>query len=168
MPRKKEKKTFFKIKEKLVFVPPKKFFKRRLMGIVCLFCGSLILAVSLAYFFVIPRFFPATKSSTVEIIKKQPAFVPKRILVPYLGLDFPVEEEVVKTELPLKNFVVEKGAEILVLSNDSYQDFRVTLVTTQDSSSPSTLKLDNQGLELVLQTKIKPPKTLIIKAEFVE
>lgn len=164
MPRKKEKQTFFKIKEKLVFVPPKKFFKRKLMGIVCLLCGSLILAVSLAYFYVIPRFFPATKSSTTEIIEKKTVFVPKRILVPYLGLDFSVEEDIIKAEPPLKNFVVERGEEILVLSEDSYQRFQVILVTTQNSSSSSTIKLDDQGLQLILQTKVKPPKTLIIRA----
>jgi len=164
MPRKKEKQTFFKIKEKLVFVPPKKFFKRKLMGIVCLFCGSLIIAVSLAYFYVIPRFFPTTRSSTIEIIEKETAFVPERILFPYLGLDFSVEEDIVKTEPPLKNFVVERGEEIFVLSGDSYKSFQVILVTTENSSSSSTLKIDDQGLQLILQTKVKPPKTLIIRA----
>ena len=165
MPRKKEKKTFFKIKEKLVFVPSKKFFGRKLAGIICLVCGSLILTVSLVYFYVIPKFFSAAKVNQIEIREEQSTFVPKRILLPYLGLDFPVENNVVETKLPLKNFVVEKGAEILVLSQDSYKDFQVTLVTTQDSSSSSTLRFDGQGLKLFLQTKIEPPKTLIIEAE---
>lgn len=164
MPRKKEKQTFFKIKEKLVFVPPKKFFKRKLLGIICLFCGALIIAVSLAYFYVIPMFFPSSKSSTTEIVKKIPDFVPERILVPYLGLDFSVEENIVKTKLPLKNFVVERGEEILVLSRDSYRRYQVILVTTQESLSSSTLNVDDQQLQLILQTKVKPPKTLIIRA----
>ena len=168
MPRKKEEKTFFKIKEKLVFIPPEKLFGRKLTGIICLVCGSLILTVSLVYFYVIPKFFPAAKGNPAAIKEEQPTFVPRRILIPYLGLDFPVENDVIETELPLKNFVVEKGTEILVLSQDSYKDFQVTQVTIQDSSSSSTLRLNDQGLKLFLQTKIEPPKTLIIEAENVE
>lgn len=167
MPRKKSKKTFFKIKEKLILVPTKKFVGKRFLGIICLVCGSLILTISLVYFYLIPNFFSA-KTKVVEIKEEKTPFVPERILFPYLGLDFPVKNDVLETKLPLKNFAVEKGAEILVLSQDSYKDFQVTLVTTQNSSSSSTLKLIDQGLKLVLQTKIKPPKTLIIEAELLK
>lgn len=164
MPRKKTKKTFFKIKEKLILVPPKKFVGRRFLGIICLICGSLVLAISLAYFYLIPNFFPA-KTKIVEIREEKVAFVPKRLLFPYLGFDFPVENNVIETKFPLKNIEVEKGTEILVLSQNEYRGFQVTQVTMENSSSSSTLKFTDQGLNLVLQTKVKPPKTLIIEAE---
>lgn len=96
---------------------------------------------------------------------EKPEFVPQRILFPYLGLDFPIENNLIEVKPPLKNFGLEKGEEILVLSQDLYRSFRVTDVTIQDSSSSSTLELKGNNLKLILQSKIKPPKTLIIEAE---
>ncbi len=165
MPKKKEKKTFFKIKERLVLLPPKNFFGRKVIGIFCLIFGSLTITISFLYFYLIPNFFsprdkPAIKEEKLE-------FAPERILIPFLGLDFSVEGNLIDAKPPLKNFEVEKGEEIVVLGKGIYKDFLVKQVLVQESSSSSKLELLDNNLKLILQTRVKPPKTLIIEAELV-
>ncbi len=167
MPRKKEKKTFFRIKEKLVLVPSKKLLGRKFLGIICLICGSLIIAGSVIYFYLVPNFF-SEKAKTIEVKEIKPPFLPNRILVPGLTLDFPVNNGKVEIQPPLKLGEFKKGEEIIVLSESEYRGFRVTQSKIENGSAEPVLIISGLSLKLVLPVKMTPPKILTIEAELVE
>lgn len=167
MPRKKEKKTFFRIKEKLVLVPTKKLLGRKFLGIICLVCGTLIVAGSAIYFYLVPNLF-SNKTKSVEVREEKPLFLPKRILVPGLTLDFPVNNGKVEIRPPLKLGEFKKGEEIIVLSESEYRGFRVTQSKIGDGSAEPILIISGLKLKLILPMKITPPKILTIEAEHIE
>lgn len=79
-----------KIKPKLVFIKPKKFLGKKIVGAIFLILGSVILTSSFFYFFLIPTFFKnecLQPSGSRKGIEK-----PERIFIPSLNLDLPVVE----------------------------------------------------------------------------
>lgn len=167
MAKKKPRRSFFKIKEKLVLIPPKKFFGRKFLGVVCLVLGSLLLTGSVLFFYVIPVFFPA-KTKIVQIEKEKPSFLPQRILIPKQNLDLLVENGEVVFSQPLKVPEFKNGEEIIVLSQNEFQDFRITESKIDNSLGDSVLTISGSNLRLVLQIQIKPPKLITIEAGKIE
>lgn len=162
--RKKQKKTFFKIKEKLVFITPKKFLGRKFFGVLCLICGSLILALTGAFFYIIPHFFPP-KTKIVEILPEKPTFVPQRILFPKLGIDLPVYKNKPGESTALILSKIKTNEEVLVLGNKDYQIYKVVSVNISISSNSAEMTMLNNKLKLILLLPGKPAKNMIIEGE---
>lgn len=163
MAKKKSRRSFFKVKEKLVLIPPKKFFGRKFLGVVCLILGSLLLTGSVLFFYVIPVFFPV-KTKIVQIEKEKPSFLPQRILIPKQNLDLLVENGEVVFSQPLKVPEFKKGEEIIVLSQNEFQDFKVTESKVENILGDSVLIISGLNFKLTLQTQVKPPKLTTIEA----
>jgi hypothetical protein len=91
--RKKKNKAFVitKVKEKLIFVPPKKFLGKKISGAILLVLGSMIVTACLFNFYILPVLFSKASCPRVVPPEVKPSF-PKRILIDRLNLDFPVEE----------------------------------------------------------------------------
>lgn len=170
MARRKRKKTFFKIKERLVFVAPKKFFGRKVLGVIFLVSGSLILAASLVYFYLIPyllpRFFPP-KKEIIEIKEIPEPFSAQRVLIPTIGLDLKIKEGNIEGKMPSKAEKLE-GAEILVLGKSSYRIYRVVDGNAKMGLVSPTLVVENGKLKLILPVSTKQPSFMSIEAEQVE
>jgi len=90
--KRKRKKAFVitKIKPKLVEVRPKKFFGRKILGVVFLVLGSAILTSCLFYFFLIPTFFSSPIQPEAEKVYK--IQLPIKILIPSQGIDLSIVE----------------------------------------------------------------------------
>lgn len=164
MPRKKQKKTFFKIKEKLVFITPKKFLGRKFFGVLCLVCGSLILAFTGAYFYIIPHFFPP-KTKVVEIVPQEPTFIPQRILFPKLGIDLLVYKNKPGESTALILSKIKTGEEVLILSHKDYQIYKVVSTNTSVGSNSAEITILNNKLRLIFLLPGKPAKNMIIEGE---
>jgi len=164
MPRKKQNKTFFKIKEKLVFITPKKFLGRKFFGVLCLILGSLILAFTGAFFYIIPHFFPP-KTKIVEIVPEEPTFVPQRILFPKLGIDLPVYKNKPGESASLSLSKIKIGEEILILSRKDYQIYKVVSTNISVGSSSAEITILNNKLKLIFLLPGKPAKNMIIEGE---
>lgn len=88
--KRKRKKAFVitKVKPKLVFVPPKKFWGRKIAGTIFLVLGSAILTSTIFIIFLIPTFFQKEcPTNMVEIIPKEE---PKILFIPKLNLELPI------------------------------------------------------------------------------
>ncbi|PIS14623.1 hypothetical protein COT64_01685 [Candidatus Shapirobacteria bacterium CG09_land_8_20_14_0_10_39_12] len=164
MAKKKVHQSFFKVKEKLVLIPPKKYFGKKIIGVVCLVLGSLLIAGSLLFFYVIPIFFPP-KTEIVQVEKEKLVFFPQRILILKQNLDLSVENGEIIFDLPLKITEPKKGEEIIVLAQSEFQDFKITGSKTENILGDSILEISGLNLKLTLQTQIKPPKLVTIEAE---
>lgn len=167
MPRKKgrkNKKTFFKIKERLVLIPPKKFFGRKLLGIFCLFLGSVVLVGSAVYFYLMP----AITNSRVERIEvfKQVPFFPERLIIPAVGLDLAIVNNIIANEISA-SVKIKKNSEIIILGEKEYKCFLVTSVESRAGVVTDNFLLDKDGesLEISFKLKTKPPRLLIVGAE---
>lgn len=79
-----------KVKQKLVFVPPKKFWGKKIIGAIFLILGSAILTACLFYFLIIPVFFQ--KECPRVSLPEETEQTPQRIFIPRLNLELPVEE----------------------------------------------------------------------------
>jgi len=79
-----------KVKPKLVFVPPKKFWGKKIVGAIFLILGSAILTACLFSFLIIPVFFQ--KECPRVSLPEETEQTPQRILIPRLNLDLPIEE----------------------------------------------------------------------------
>jgi len=79
-----------KVKQKLVFVPPKKFWGKKIIGVIFLILGSAILTACLFYFLIIPLFFQ--KECPKVSLPKEAEQTPQRIFIPRLNLELSVEE----------------------------------------------------------------------------
>lgn len=90
--KRKRKKAFVitKIKPKLVEVRPKKFFGKKILGVIFLVLGSVILTSWLFYFFLIPTFFSSPAQTPAE--KVYPVQLPVKMLIPSLGIDLSIVE----------------------------------------------------------------------------
>lgn len=126
--RRKRKKAFVitKVKPKLVFVPSKKFWGRKIAGALFLIFGSVILTSTFFYFFIIPVFFqkgcpPITPP--LEIME-----FPQKVSIPRLDIEIQVEEAKVVDEqwvvlesnlsfLP-GNASFEKGGNIIIFGSN--------------------------------------------------
>ncbi len=163
MPRQKGKRTFLKIKEKLVFIPPKQLRGRKFLGVLCLVAGSLILAITASYFYILPRFFPA-KTKVVAIKAEKEPFIARRVLILNRNLDFTADGDKVEGEIPLAVTKISSGDEILVLSQNAYRSYRVVKVIDQPGLATAKLSLIG-NLTLILPLKTKPVRNIIIEAE---
>jgi len=79
-----------KVKPKLVFVPPEKFWGKKIAGAIFLILGSAILTACLFSFLIIPVFFQ--KECPRVSLPEETEQTPQRILIPRLNLDLPIEE----------------------------------------------------------------------------
>lgn len=167
MPRPRKKRTFFKIKEKLVFVTPKKFFGKKILGIICLISGSLILTFSLVYFYLIPKLLPRFVPPQKEIVEVKEApepFSAQRVLIPEAGIDLRIEGGSIKGEAPPKIERIE-GKEVLVLGKSSYRIYKVVLGQTQAGKASPTLVIQDGQLRLVLPLSTQRPTYISIEAQ---
>jgi len=162
MARRKNRKSFFKIKEKLVFITPKKFLGRKFFGVLCLILGSLILAFTGAFFYVIPHFFPP-KTKIVEILPEEPSFVPQRILFPKLGIDLPVYKNKPGENLPTNLSKIKTGEEILILGNKDYRIYKVVSAKINTGSGSAEMTILISQLKLILSLPGKPAKNMVIE-----
>ncbi len=162
MPLKKGKRTFLKIKEKIVILPPKKLLGKKFLGIVLVVIGCLIFTFSLFYFWLVPDFFPI-KDKVVKIKPKEPAFVPERVLIPSLNFDFRLGGNKIEEEAFSKLVNLKKGALILILSRDRYRIYSVASIETKNISSGIGAAINDRLLRLTLANQANPPKSFIIE-----
>lgn len=167
---KRNKKSFFKIKEKLVIIAPKKFVGRKLIGVICLFLGSLILASSTIYFFIIPKYFSSqpNQPETEKIIEQKIPFVPNKILIPHINFSSPVINGEIIIKIPAPIVKTEKGEEIYLFNQGKYQMYLVINSQIMDGNISNKITMDNRLIELFFQLPDKKAKYLIINAEQVE
>lgn len=90
--RRKRKKVFVvtKVKPKVVFISPKKFLLKKLLGAIFLILGSSLLTSVIFYLSVIPNYI----QKKIKMEEKRLMIIPKKILIPSLNLDMPIEEAV--------------------------------------------------------------------------
>jgi len=165
VPRKKKKnqqKTFFKVREKLVLVPPRKFFGKKILGVFFLVIGSLTLSLTLLYFYVLPRIFP--KADKAVEVEQQQEFVPQRLLLPGAGLDFSIEKEALSGKFPLSQGNIQKDAEILILGEKQYYRYRVEEVGVADSTDSARLFIEDSKLKMQVPLSSQKNKLLLIRA----
>lgn len=79
-----------KVKPKLVFLPPKKFWGKKIVGAIFLIFGSAILTACLFSFLIIPLFFQ--KECPKISCSPEISEFPEKIFIPRLNLELPVEE----------------------------------------------------------------------------
>ena len=163
MPRGKSKKAFVKIKEKLVFIPPKKFLGRRVLGVILLIVGSLVLTFSLFYFYLAPIFFPP-KTKIVKVKEESPPFVPERVLIPALNLSYWPKEGTVEGKVTLALAQGAKGEEILLLGEKEYLRYEIVSVEAASATAAAGLNWEEGRLKLILLSQTKPAKNIILEA----
>ena len=156
-----------KIKEKLVFVAPKRFLGRKVIGIIFLVSGTLIFAVSLIYFFLIPKLFP-DKPKTEGTTEKSVVFLPRRVLIPSVNLNFLVYEGTVEGDTFIQMYTVKIGEEILILAKDNYRIYRLTNKEIKVGSASAGLVLNDRSMKLVILSKEKQTRNLIIEGSLTD
>lgn len=165
--RKKSPRSFFKIKQKLVLIPPKKFLGRKLLGVFCLTLGSLILSSSAIYFYLIPALFPKQPKVT-QIVESKPQFSPERIIIPAVNLNLSIRGGNFTGKIPPVAAKVQNGNEIFVLGGGEYRIYLTVGVETRTSTASNVLVINGKSLQLVLPILARPTKDLLIRAEQVE
>jgi len=163
MSRVKAKKTFLKVKEKLVFVEtqPKKFFTKKFFGIALLTSGVFLLLVTLVGLFVLPKL---TKSEFSLVWPKGESFVAERVIFPDLGLDFLVKDSQIEEKFKIKESDFKIGGEFLVLGEGNYESFLVLNVEGKDSSESGSLSQVDGGINLVLPLNGNSKRVIIVNA----
>lgn len=163
MAKTKVKKTFLKIKEKLVFVETqqKKFFTKKFFGILLLITGLAILFYTFASYFIIPKFFKS--GINLELVQRE-EFIPERVLFPSLGVDFLVKNRLIEKKFILSITDFKPGDEILVLGKDKFRSYLLSKVEDKIGSESGMLQIDDNNLILTLTLKDSIPKVMIINA----
>jgi len=164
MSRPKKKKAFFKIKEKLVFVSPKKFLARKIIGIIFLISGSLILAASLIYFYLLPRFFPP-KNEIIKVREGTEQFSSQRVLIPSITLDLKIGKQGLEGKMLSKVEKLTEGTEIFVLGKESYRIYKVISQQAKMGSVSPTFVIEDHQLNLILPTSGREASFMSIQAE---
>lgn len=164
-----KKKTFFKVKEKLVFVPPppKKNSSLKTVGIIVAVVGIVLVIFSVAYWFLKPQVKPAETVNVVEA-EKVPVFSPKRIIFPQLNLDLKVEDSTIAGFISIKPDNFENNQEILVLSDDLYKRYLITQSEEKLGSDAGKITINKEVIDLFLPLDKNYSKFLFIKAEEVK
>jgi len=163
MPRGKLKKNFLKTKEKLVFLPAKKFLGRRVVGVILLIVGSLVLTFSLFYFYLAPILFPP-KTEVVKVKEEKPPLVPKQVLIPALDLSYWPEKGTTEGKVTLSLAQTAKGKEILLLGEKEYLRYEIVLAETAAATMAAGLNWEEGRLRLILLTQTNLPKNIILEA----
>ncbi len=183
MPRIKTKKTFLKIKEKLVFVETqqKKIFTKKFFGVTLLIVGLVLLAFTFtSYFiafsgensswqqksadsrpwsFIIPKFFKG--GINLKLVQKS-EFIPERVIFPSLGVDFLIKNRFIEEKFKVGVSDFKAGDEILVFGKETYRSYLLSKVEDKASSESGMLEIDDNKLKLTLTLKENTPKVMII------
>lgn len=164
----KRKRSFFKIKEKLVFVQAeKKFLGFKIAGAFLAMIGLMVLGFSLSYWYFSPRFFQDKPIKVIEIEKKM-VFEPKRLFYPAVLLDLGVKESSLEGELKFDSKKIKQDQEILLFGEKLYKKFVIFEIETKTGSASAGITLGKENLELVLPLAKKPQENLIIRAKLIE
>lgn len=164
MAKRKRQKTFFKVKEKLVLVPPKKFFGRKVVGVICLALGSLVMAFYGIYYYFLPRILPG-QIKDVVVEENTLQFVANRVIILEPGVDLRIKDDLVEEAIAVSLNKFKEDQEIILFGQDSYRVYKIVKVESKVSSASGTLSLGDYGLRLILPVKVKPAKVTIIDAE---
>lgn len=168
MSKQKKHRSFFKIKEKLVFVPsPKKFFGLKIAGIFLVLLGLVVLFLGFFYWYFSPKFFQDKPVKIIEV-EKQLVFVPQRLVFPAASLDLQINDSTVEGDLKFDSRKVNNGEEIFIFGEMLYRRFLVSEIQTELSSASANFELKEKKIELRLPLLGKPAKTLTIKADLIE
>ncbi len=154
MPLKKGKRTFLKIKEKMVFLPPKKLLGRKFLGVAFVVTGSLVLTFSLFYFWLMPKFFP-----------QEPVFAPVRVLIPSQNLDFRLGEAKIEEGAFKKLAGLKEGEVVLLLGKSTYRLYLTTRVGKKSASDSAGLTINDRSLKLILINQKNNLNRLMIEAQ---
>ncbi len=163
MPRGKLKKNFLKTKEKLVFLPAKRFLGRRVLGVILVIVGCLVLAFSLFYFYLAPTLFPP-KTEIVEVKEEKPPLVPKQVLIPAFDLSYWPEGGTLEGRVTLSLAQTAKGKEIFLLGEKEYLRYEIVSAETSPATMAAGLNWEEGQLKLVLVNETNPPKNIILEA----
>jgi len=164
----KKKRTFFKIREKMVLVQPSKGLPDfRIVGIFLFILGILFLGVALGYKYLFPAKHQDKPLRVVEVpVEKIKPFIPERVLLPRLNLDYLVKTSTPEGELVPKETEVVIDDEIILLDLDGqYKKYLVSDVEVKLGTSSGDFKVDKTDLNLILPIKVKPAKELWIVAK---
>lgn len=164
MPKVKVKKTFLKIKEKLVFVEmqQKKFFTKKILGVSFLIIGLILLTFTFASYFVFPKFI---KDGINFELKQKDEFIPERVIFPSLGVDFLVKNRLIEEKFILNITDFKVGDEILVLGKDTFRSYLLSKAEDKVGSESGMLEIGDNNLKLTLTLKDNTPKMMIINGE---
>lgn len=164
MPKTKAKKTFLKIKEKLVFVEKqqKKFFTKKFFGILFLTIGLALLSFTFVGFLTTPNFF---KNGVNFILVSKQEFIPNRVIFPSLGMDFLVNDRLIEEKFKVTITDFKVGDEILVLGKDTFRCYLLSKVEERVSSENGRLEIGENNLKLTLTLVDTTPKVMIITGE---
>lgn len=142
--RRKKGKAFIitKVKEKLIYLPPKKFFGKKVSGVILLVLGSIIITGCLFNFYLIPIFFPKTECPKVSTPEIKPDF-PAKLVIGRLNLEIPIEQariinnqwaisETALSYLPENSDFKDKGNLVIYGKNDQKLLGRLTEMRKKD------------------------------------
>lgn len=164
MPKTKTRKTFLKIKEKLIFVEmqQKKFFTKKFLGVSFLIIGSALLFFTFAGYLIMPKYF---KNGINFELKQKDEFIPERVIFPSLGVDFLVKNRLIEEKFIISITDFKAGDEILVLGKDTFRSYLLSTVEQKAGSENGILEIDDDNLKLTLTLKDDTPKVMIINGE---
>lgn len=161
-----KKNTFFKVKEKLVFVPPppKKNSSLKTVGVIVAVIGIILVISSVLYWFLKTQAKPKETVKIVEV-EKVPEFYPKRIIFPQLNLDLKVENSTIAGFISIKPDNFENNQEILVLSDDLYKRYLISQSEEKLGSDTGKITINQDVIDLFLPLNKNYSKFIFIKAE---
>lgn len=149
----KGKKTFLKIKKKLVFVTPKKFSWKKFAGIVCVIIGTLLWAYCAFVLFASSRQ-AEQKAEVTEKKTEKVTFSVKRILFPSSAMNFKVEGDKIIGDFPLKIKTQNKpkvGEEILVFGEKEFFSGKIIAIEeVDDPLGGPFLNLNEEKVKVML------------------
>lgn len=168
MPKQKKHRSFFKIKEKLVFVPsPKNFLGLKIAGAFLVFLGLVVLLLAVCYWYFSPKFFQDKPAQIIEV-EKQLVFTPQRLIFPAVSLDLQIKDSTIEGDLKFDGEKISPGDEILVFGGVLYRRFLVSQIESEPSTASGSFALKEKEIELKLPLSGKPAKILTVKAGLVE
>jgi len=165
------KKSFIKIKEKIVSQDNFKSKNKNWFSIIFLiFLFLLVGTMGLFFYYFLPRFFQDKPAKIVEVeVEKKIPFIPERIISLNSEIDFPIISGTVSAILKTKiNQRIDLGDEILILGNGMYKKYSVTETEITAATPSGKIFVENEILEINFPVSYKPPKSLLLKAEIMK
>lgn len=97
--KKKKSKAFIitRVKEKLIFVPQKRFSGKKIGGVFSLVIGTVVLTASFYHYYLLP-IFSARNFCPPVLPEVLPGRSPERLIVPSINLNLPIGDEKIPTE----------------------------------------------------------------------
>lgn len=163
---KKEKKFFFKVKKEFLLPPPEKISRKKFAGVILIVFGLIILSGVFIFNYLIPQNFsyPNYLSSLFE--KKE--FVPKRVLIPALGINLFLENNTLKkTEIfPTANLEEFKpGKEMIIFSDKEYLLYKITSIKFEQGLHEQSFFFSYPKVKITFLIDPKLSQAIIIEAE---